>query len=144
MVFEGYRPGYGFYNGFGALTRPLLKRGSRGPAVEEAQKKLMEVLQRSFRFGADGVFGQETETAVRDAQAQFGLPITGVIGADTWTLLLAQEVQIEGASGSVPSGPPSQNDGDLVTGAPPSKIGNAAMMGVAAVALVGAYLLLKK
>lgn len=105
MVFEGYAPGYGFFNHFGALTRPLLRRGSKGPEVVEAQKKLMEILQRSFRFGADGDFGSETEAAVREVQAQFGLAVDGVIGKDTWTLLLGQEVSVGPSTGATPNPP---------------------------------------
>jgi peptidoglycan hydrolase-like protein with peptidoglycan-binding domain len=119
MVFEGYRPGYGFFNAFGALTRPLLQRGSRGSAVVEAQKKLMEILQRSFRFGADGDFGSETENAVREVQGIYlaQKPVTGVIDADTWTLLLGQEVAISGGGGTLPPSDPTPPG--TVPGTPP-------------------------
>lgn len=105
MVFEGYAPGYGFFNHFGALTRPMLRRGSKGPEVVEAQNKLMAILQRNFRFGADGDFGSETEAAVREVQAQFGLAVDGVIGKDTWTLLLGQEVSVGPSTGATPNPP---------------------------------------
>jgi peptidoglycan hydrolase-like protein with peptidoglycan-binding domain len=99
MVFEGYQPGYGFFNAFGALSRPLLQRGSTGPAVVEAQQKLMEILQRSLQGGADGKFGDDTYKAVMEVQARFGLKVDGVIGNDTWTLLLGEPVSITGAAG---------------------------------------------
>jgi peptidoglycan hydrolase-like protein with peptidoglycan-binding domain len=111
MVFEGYAPGYGFFNHFGALSRPLLRRGSKGAAVVEAQKKLMEILRRNFRAGADGDFGPETETAVREVQAQFGLAVDGIIGNDTWTLLLGEEVNT-GAT-PAPSGPTTPVDTNI-------------------------------
>ena len=107
MVFEGYQPGYGFYNAFGALSRPLLKRGSTGPAVVEAQKALMNVLQRSFRFGADGQFGDETERAVREVQSRFNLAVNGTVDADTWTLLVGEDVTIGGGTSTPPSSPPT-------------------------------------
>ncbi len=35
----------------------------------------------------DGVYGPSTEAAVRDVQSTFGLPIDGVVGAQTWDRL---------------------------------------------------------
>ena len=146
MVFEGFGRSYG---AFGALTRPLLKRGSTGPAVVEAQNALMNVLQRSFRFGADGQFGSETEAAVREVQQQFGLAVDGVIGKDTWTLLLGQEVQVGSGSGGTPSSPPlvtpappTQNDGDIPLGdKPPPSAGGAGKFLIVAALIGGAWFL---
>lgn len=158
MVFEGYQPGYGFYNAFGALQRPLLQRGSTGSFVVEAQKALMNVLQRSLRAGADGQFGSETETAVRDAQAQFGLPVTGQVDADTWTLLLGQEVQLAPAAaagggtptgGGTPAPIPQKKDqpidnGNIVVGQQSSaqKKDNTMLYGALALAVVGGLIFL--
>lgn len=160
MVFQGYRPGYG---SFGALTRPLLRFGDRGSAVKEAQNALMNVLQRSFRYGADGVFGPETFQAVKDAQTQFGLRVSGEIDSDTWTLLLGQEVNatpplpsrnattmdpvrpnIPGTSGPGTGQP--RNDGEFVVGGPFGEKKSNTMMIVGGVAVAGvlAYLLLGK
>jgi peptidoglycan hydrolase-like protein with peptidoglycan-binding domain len=36
----------------------------------------------------DGVFGGETDNAVKAAQANFGLDADGVVGAATWDALL--------------------------------------------------------
>lgn len=145
MVFQGYRPGYG---SFGAVARPLLKRGSTGPFVVEAQEALMRVLQRSIPQGADGKFGSNTETAVREAQRMFNLPVTGVIDSETWTLLLGQEVllsQSEKSSGGG-SGSKSQNDGDFsVDISADVKPSNTVMLlGGLAVAGIAAYLLMGK
>lgn len=60
-------------------ARPLLKLGSRGPAVVELQKKL--------GIGADGIFGPMTEFRVIQVQRKAGLFGDGVVGAKTWTLL---------------------------------------------------------
>lgn len=152
MVFQGYRPGYG---AFGALTRPVLRRGSRGAAVVEAQNALMNVLQRSLRDGADGIFGSDTENAVKEAQGRYGLPVSGVVDADTWTLLLSQEVVTSSGGGgttqpNIPgtSGPGTgkpRNDGDFVVGGAGEKKSNTMMLvGGVAVAGVLAYLLLGK
>jgi len=150
MVFEGFGRSYG---AFGVLTRPLLKRGSTGPAVVEAQDALMQILQRSFRFGADGQFGSETERAVREVQQQFGLRVDGEIGKDTWTLLLGQEVQVGSGSGvGTPSSPPlvtpappTQNDGDIPVGnTPPPSAGGAGKFLIAAALIGGAFFLTRR
>ncbi|MGI8632529.1 MAG: peptidoglycan DD-metalloendopeptidase family protein [Solirubrobacterales bacterium] len=57
----------------------LLDRGDRGPAVKQVQ----EVLS----ITADGVFGPETERAVRSFQRSSGLTADGVVGVETWSAL---------------------------------------------------------
>lgn len=52
-----------------------LKRGSRGPEVIQLQRKL--------QLAADGVFGPDTEHAVRRYQARKGLTVDGVVGPQT-------------------------------------------------------------
>lgn len=155
MVFEGYQPGYGFFNSFGALTRPLLQRGSRGPAVEELQRLLEEKLQQSI--GVDGQFGTRTFNAVLEFQRMYGgvLRVDGVVGADTWTALLGQEVQISsiadtpdrppirGGPAEPPAAPPSVNEGDMTVGdTAPAKMNKPLLIGAAAV--VAALFLLRK
>ncbi|MBD2020394.1 peptidoglycan-binding protein, partial [Leptolyngbya sp. FACHB-36] len=41
-----------------------------------------------FEGAIDGVFGAETQTAVRAAQRRFGLEADGVVGPSTWSALL--------------------------------------------------------
>jgi len=53
----------------------LLKRGSRGPAVVQ--------LQRRLHLPADGVFGRLTVRAVRRFQALRRLAVDGVVGPQT-------------------------------------------------------------
>ena len=61
---------------------PTLQAGSLGPVVA----MLQGVLKTGFGYtGAiDGVFGQLTETAVRQYQANSGVPVTGVVDEQTW------------------------------------------------------------
>jgi peptidoglycan hydrolase-like protein with peptidoglycan-binding domain len=52
----------------------------------------VEMFQDSLGLDADGYFGPGTEAAVRDYQAQTGLPVTGVIDAATWSMLGVTEL----------------------------------------------------
>lgn len=69
-----------------SVDLPILRVGMRGPAVSRLQERL-QVL--GFYDGAiDGVFGAATEAAVQAAQRDFDLEPDGVVGPDTWTILL--------------------------------------------------------
>lgn len=69
-----------------AAARPVLRRGSRGPAV----RRLQEALTRAgFPTSVDGDFGRLTEAAVRAIQSARGLSVDGVVGSQTWAALEA-------------------------------------------------------
>ena len=63
----------------------VLKPGDRGPEVEELQRKLLELGYDPD--GIDGIFGPKTERAVKNIQADAGLPINGIVGPGTWTVI---------------------------------------------------------
>jgi N-acetylmuramoyl-L-alanine amidase len=65
---------------------PVLRQGLRGPAVTRLQQRLSRL--GFFSGVVDGVFGGETDEAVRAAQSNFGLDADGVVGAATWDALL--------------------------------------------------------
>ena len=46
----------------------------------------------------DGIFGTRTRDAVLAAQRRFGLPLTGVVDADTWNEIYDQFSGIENAT----------------------------------------------
>ena len=54
----------------------LLKRSSKGSHVKE--------LQTALNLSADGIFGADTELAVRRFQSENGLTADGVVGTKTW------------------------------------------------------------
>ena len=59
-----------------------LRRGSIGTAVEYLQQKLYSKL---YNTGAiDGIFGTNTENAVREFQQENGLVADGIVGPLTW------------------------------------------------------------
>lgn len=68
-----------------APTWPVLRRGSQGQAVRTAQYLLRDQGQG---VTVDGQFGSGTETAVRAVQQARGLQSDGVVGADTWAVLI--------------------------------------------------------
>ena len=58
---------------------PVLRRGMRGEAVADLQKRL--------RILADGIFGPMTQHAVREFQRQSALDPDGIVGRRTWSAL---------------------------------------------------------
>lgn len=74
----------------GALTWPKLIKatssGSHGYTVMALQRQLN---QAGSHLSVDGVFGSDTEKAVRAYQQQVGLSVDGVAGVRTWQYLLA-------------------------------------------------------
>lgn len=63
-----------------------LYRGSHGAKVKYLQE-LLNLSLTSHRLQVDGVFGPETETAVRLFQARLGVGIDGIAGPITWVML---------------------------------------------------------
>jgi hypothetical protein len=59
----------------GASSGAVLERGDRGPAVKSVQSAL--------GITADGVFGPQTERAVRRFQRRQGLVVDGIVGPQT-------------------------------------------------------------
>ena len=59
----------------------ILKKGSKGPAVKEVQQKLTS-LGFSTK-GIDGVFGSNTDQAVRQFQKAHSLAVDGIVGNAT-------------------------------------------------------------
>lgn len=65
-----------------------LKRGMRGEQVKLLQEALNETpAGAGMDLKVDGVFGKETEKAVRQFQADHGLTVDGVVGRKTWAAL---------------------------------------------------------
>ena len=68
--------------------RPVIRKGSKGAAVTEAQKRLIAHGFSVGSWGADGDFGDATEKATRAFQSARKLTVDGIIGPQTWTELL--------------------------------------------------------
>lgn len=80
---------------------PTLRRGNRGNDVKKLQQILLDngflsaasaMLKTGTKGVAiDGVFGQTTESAVRDLQQRYKLRANGVVTSATWKILDVSE-----------------------------------------------------
>lgn len=76
------------------VSKPTLKKGSKGQAVKELQEKLISMGYSCGFYGADGDFGSATLAAVKAFQKDHGLNADGIVGAKTYEALDgAQPVQ---------------------------------------------------
>jgi peptidoglycan hydrolase-like protein with peptidoglycan-binding domain len=68
----------------------VVQRASRGDAVRGVQGELdtRQVAGSSIGLTVDGIFGPETEMAVRAFQDDAGLAVDGVVGPTTWSALV--------------------------------------------------------
>jgi len=64
------------------MSDPTIRRGSTGNPVRRAQKRL--TLGGYDTGGVDGVFGANTEAAVRRFQGDRALTVDGIVGPRTW------------------------------------------------------------
>ena len=67
-----------------------LKRGASGTDVELLQRLLCK---KGYHVGADGIFGNDTEVAVRKFQKDYGLVSDGIVGQRTWDMLQSDSAQ---------------------------------------------------
>ncbi len=81
----------------------FLRNGSRGPQVEELQKRLKDA---GFDPGPiDGQFGDQTRAAVLAFQQAKGIAVDGVVGPQTKAALLGQPIPATPVRPSEPSTP---------------------------------------
>lgn len=67
--------------------RPI-RKGDRGPAVEDVQRRLRQLGADLGPAGVDGVFLGSTLAAVTAFQAERGLAEDGTVGPETWAALV--------------------------------------------------------
>ncbi len=93
-----------------------LRRGSTGDAVRIIQRQLNRITKNYPGLGTitniDGVFGQDTETVVKNFQKQFSLTVDGVVGRATWYKISYIYVSVKKlaeltSEGEFPDGQPS-------------------------------------
>ncbi len=89
------------YGGDGQYPGTILRRGSRGSNVSSLQYYI-NVIANGTGFipsvTIDGIFGSDTENAVRQFQSLYGLSVDGLVGPSTWnTIYDAYKGIIDGA-----------------------------------------------
>ncbi|MBW4668776.1 MAG: peptidoglycan-binding protein [Cyanomargarita calcarea GSE-NOS-MK-12-04C] len=70
------------------VAQPLLQKGYSGQSV-----RLLQQLLASFGYkpiGSDGIFGDQTESRVKEFQSNNGLVKDGTVGQRTWDILINQ------------------------------------------------------
>jgi len=65
----------------------ILRKGDRGPDVKKVQQAL--------DIPADGIFGSQTETAVKQFQLEQKLTVDGIVGPNTWDALGLNDVDTD-------------------------------------------------
>ena len=65
--------------------KTTLQHGSHGNEVKELQQYLNK---NGYNLSVDGVFGDNTLSAVKDYQQKNGLTVDGIVGSNTWGSLL--------------------------------------------------------
>jgi len=75
--------------------KPTLRKGDSGSYVTLAQTELIQQGYSCGSSGADGIFGNDTQYAVKKFQQAHGLDMDGVIGAKTWAALDNAEPELK-------------------------------------------------
>lgn len=70
------------------VTLPMLEAGDAGRAVSSLQALLTADGYDVGMCGVDGIFGGDTDAAVRQMQADYGLDVDGIVGPQTWSTLI--------------------------------------------------------
>lgn len=73
------------------VTKPTLRRGSKGEYVTLLQTKLVQLGYDIGSAGVDGVYGRGTEAAVKAFQKDHGLAQDGICGPKTWEAIDAAQ-----------------------------------------------------
>lgn len=70
------------------IEMTVLTKGSKGEQVKTLQRLLMAMGYNLGGYGADGSFGNATDSAVRAFQKAKGLAVDGSVGKATWNKIL--------------------------------------------------------
>ena len=70
------------------------------PLQVGSQGELVAHVQKALKITADGVFGPQTDAAVRSYQASAGLEVDGIVGLATWGALFEQNTASGAAIGA--------------------------------------------
>ena len=92
LIFGYARPKYpvtGSANGSDVdISLPTIRKGDTGVAVKILQLALVAYEYNIGKYGADGDFGSDTESAVRQFQKNSEIEVDGIVGRDTRSKLM--------------------------------------------------------
>ncbi|MBN3421774.1 GH25 family lysozyme [Clostridium botulinum] len=66
---------------------PVCKPGAKGNITKIIQQMLINIGYPIGSYGADGIFGDGTKTAIKALQKDCNLSIDGIVGTETWKAL---------------------------------------------------------
>lgn len=72
----------------GFNSYPMCRQGARGGITKTLQQMLINIGYPVGSYGADGVFGGGTVTAVKAIQKDCGLSADGIVGTNTWNVII--------------------------------------------------------
>jgi len=97
MAIDINNKGFDPFTGHGFVQLKLTKRkedvmrkGDKGEQVKKLQERLLCLGYELPKYGADGDFGSETESAVKDFQSDVGLLPIGIVDKETWDALFKE------------------------------------------------------
>ena len=70
------------------ISFPTIRKGNVGTAVKVLQLSLIAYEYNIGKYGADGEFGFDTESAVKRFQKNSKIAVDGIVGKDTWSKLM--------------------------------------------------------
>ena len=73
------------------VNLPVLQKGLVGNSVKSLQILLIGHGHSCGNYGTDGIFGDETDRALREFQKANNLDVDGICGSETWNKLLGME-----------------------------------------------------
>lgn len=91
------------------MAYATIRRGSRGSDVSALQSALNS---KGYNLSVDGIFGSNTQAAVRDYQSKNGLSVDGIVGNNTWNSLNAAQASAQTAATETPAQTAAQSKPD--------------------------------
>lgn len=88
-IADGFKfPKYGADGVWGAECESVAKAAVCKKRLTYTNRNLTKIVQRKVGVAVDGLFGKNTDTAVRNFQKANGLAVDGCVGINTWKKIL--------------------------------------------------------
>ena len=100
------------------MAYTTIREGSRGEDVKRLQTLLNN---EGYSLDVDGIFGEKSQSAVRQYQRNQGLDVDGIVGANTWSAL-SSPAAAQASAPQTPTGQVDVSGGRDLTGASSAQI----------------------